>query len=51
MAIHALLTGALAALIGLTLYLIASLDHPLWGPGQSLTPADFQLLMPRLTGL
>jgi hypothetical protein len=43
-AVHGLLTAALAALIGLTLYVIASLDHPLWGSSQSLGPEYFELI-------
>jgi hypothetical protein len=45
---HTLLTAALATLIGLTLYLIARLDHPLWGFTQSLTPQYFELTRDRM---
>jgi hypothetical protein len=45
---HAILTGALAAVIGLSLYLIARLDHPLWGTSQSLRPTDFEQIRDRM---
>ncbi|GAB3567033.1 hypothetical protein GCM10027578_17050 [Spirosoma luteolum] len=45
--LHALLTGILAGMIGLLVFLIAALDHPYWG--EVSVPADaYQLVLDRV---
>jgi hypothetical protein len=48
--LHALLTGGLAAMIGLLVFLIASLDHPYRG-AVSVSPEPYRLVLERVMAL
>ncbi len=47
-AAHALMTAALAAMIGLTIYLVAAIDHPFAGLIR-ITPESFQFVLDKVT--
>jgi hypothetical protein len=47
--VHSLLTAALAGIVGLVIFLILSLDRPLWG-SVSVDPGDFQEVLTTVMG-
>jgi len=47
--VHARMTGLLAGMIGLLVFLLAALDHPYWGD-VSVTPESYELVLKNVMG-